>query len=132
MWSDGLAIGSFNGGYHEKVTCTAAVPFFVLDLLKVAVQKCGIVKLAFASTTYSFPFQVRYCQSLSEEEKKELLMFSVQRKKEALGRGTLKLLPRNLLNNICGHVSSPSWVYNLQLWRGLGSLSSFKVVLKSS
>lgn len=48
---------------------------------------------------------MRYCQSLSEEEKKELLMFSVQRKKEALGRGTVKLLPRNLLNSICEHVS---------------------------
>ncbi|XP_061577054.1 prickle-like protein 1a [Cololabis saira] len=45
--------------------------------------------------------EVRYCQSLSEEEKKELHMFSVQRKKEALGRGTVKLLPRNLLNSIC-------------------------------
>ncbi|XP_023811427.1 prickle-like protein 1 [Oryzias latipes] len=45
--------------------------------------------------------EVRYCQSLTEEEKKELHMFSIQRKKEALGRGTVKLLPRNLLNNIC-------------------------------
>uniref|UniRef100_A0A8C9XGM8 Prickle planar cell polarity protein 1 n=1 Tax=Sander lucioperca TaxID=283035 RepID=A0A8C9XGM8_SANLU len=48
--------------------------------------------------------EVRYCQSLSEEEKKELLMFSVQRKKEALGRGTVKLLPRNVLNSICEHI----------------------------
>ncbi|XP_013876278.1 prickle-like protein 1a [Austrofundulus limnaeus] len=47
--------------------------------------------------------EVRYCQSLSEEEKKELQMFSVQRKKEALGRGIVKLLPRNLLNSICEH-----------------------------
>ncbi|XP_039988454.1 prickle-like protein 1a [Xiphias gladius] len=47
--------------------------------------------------------EVRYCQSLSEEEKKELHMFSVQRKKEALGRGAIKLLPRNLLNSICEH-----------------------------
>lgn len=47
--------------------------------------------------------EVRYCQSLSEEEKKELQMFSVQRKKEALGRGTVKLLPRNLLNSVCEH-----------------------------
>ncbi|XP_062317380.1 prickle-like protein 1a [Osmerus eperlanus] len=46
--------------------------------------------------------EVRYCQSLSEEEKKELHMFSVQRKKEALGRGTLKLLPRSLLH-VCQH-----------------------------
>uniref|UniRef100_A0A1A7Z8M8 Prickle-like 1a n=2 Tax=Iconisemion striatum TaxID=60296 RepID=A0A1A7Z8M8_9TELE len=47
--------------------------------------------------------EIRYCQTLSEEEKKELHMFSVQRKKEALGRGTVKLLPRNLLNSICEH-----------------------------
>lgn len=32
-------------------------------------------------------------------------MFSVQRKKEALGRGTLKLLPRAMLHAICEHVS---------------------------
>ncbi|XP_068595119.1 prickle-like protein 1a [Brachionichthys hirsutus] len=47
--------------------------------------------------------ELRYCQSLSEEEEKELLLFSVQRKKEALGRGTVKLLPRSLLNNVCEH-----------------------------
>ncbi|XP_072242311.1 prickle-like protein 1a [Leuresthes tenuis] len=47
--------------------------------------------------------EIRYCQSLSEEEKKELHMFSVQRKKEALGRGTVKLLPRNLLSSVCEH-----------------------------
>ena len=52
------------------------------------------------------PPQVRYCHSLSEEEKKELLMFSGQRKKEALGRGTLKLLPRGLLHSVCEHVRS--------------------------
>lgn len=47
--------------------------------------------------------EVRYCQSLSEEEKKELHMFSVQRKKEALGRGTLKLLPRGIVHSVCEH-----------------------------
>ncbi|KAK7117952.1 hypothetical protein R3I94_023237 [Phoxinus phoxinus] len=47
--------------------------------------------------------EVRYCQSLSEEEKKELHMFSVQRKKEALGRGTLRLLPRTMLHAMCEH-----------------------------
>lgn len=51
-----------------------------------------------------FP-QVRYCQSLSEEERNELHMFSLQRKKEALGRGTLKLLPRAMLHATCEHVS---------------------------
>ncbi|XP_051978493.1 prickle-like protein 1a [Xyrauchen texanus] len=49
--------------------------------------------------------EVRYCQSLSEEEKKELHMFSVQRKKEALGRGTLKLLPQTLHHATCEHCS---------------------------
>lgn len=51
----------------------------------------------FAST------QIRYCQSLSDEERRELHMFSIQRKKEALGRGTPKLLPR-ALQHICKHV----------------------------
>ncbi|KAJ8262281.1 hypothetical protein GJAV_G00164680 [Gymnothorax javanicus] len=47
--------------------------------------------------------EVRYCQALSEEEQKELLMFSVQRKKEALGRGSIKLLPRALMHIVCEH-----------------------------
>ncbi|XP_060633566.1 prickle-like protein 1 [Anolis sagrei] len=45
--------------------------------------------------------EVRYCQSLSEEEKKELQIFSSQRKKEALGRGTVKLLPRAVIHALC-------------------------------
>ncbi|XP_058163805.1 prickle-like protein 1 [Dasypus novemcinctus] len=45
--------------------------------------------------------EVRYCQSLSEEEKKELQVFSAQRKKEALGRGTIKLLSRAIMHAIC-------------------------------
>ncbi|XP_063302996.1 prickle-like protein 1 [Pelobates fuscus] len=45
--------------------------------------------------------EVRYCQSLSEEEKKELQMFSTQRKKEALGRGNIKLLSRAVMHAVC-------------------------------
>ncbi|KAM4747245.1 prickle-like protein 1 [Rhinophrynus dorsalis] len=45
--------------------------------------------------------EVRYCQSLSEEEKKELQMFSTQRKKEALGRGNIKLLSRAVVHAVC-------------------------------
>ncbi|KAM9311039.1 prickle-like protein 1 [Gastrophryne carolinensis] len=45
--------------------------------------------------------EVRYCQSLSEEEKKELAMFSSQRKKEALGRGNIKLLSRAAMHAVC-------------------------------
>ncbi|XP_051974523.1 prickle-like protein 1 isoform X1 [Xyrauchen texanus] len=46
--------------------------------------------------------EFRYCQTLSEEERRELHMFSIQRKNEALGRGTPKLLPR-ALKHICKH-----------------------------
>ncbi|XP_072124211.1 prickle-like protein 1b isoform X2 [Mobula birostris] len=45
--------------------------------------------------------EMRYCQSLSEEEKKELQLFSVQRKKEALGRGAIRQLPRSLMHVVC-------------------------------
>lgn len=48
--------------------------------------------------------EVRYCQSLSEEEKKELQVFSAQRKKEALGRGTIKLLSRAVMHAVCEQV----------------------------
>lgn len=37
--------------------------------------------------------EVRYCHALSDEERKELRLFSAQRKREALGRGNVKQLP---------------------------------------
>ncbi|XP_071543868.1 uncharacterized protein [Panulirus ornatus] len=40
--------------------------------------------------------EVRYCNGLSDEEKKELRLFSAQRKRESLGRGSVKQLPVNL------------------------------------
>ena len=40
----------------------------------------------------------RYCNSLSEDEKKELRLFSAQRKRDALGRGTVKQMPVTLQN----------------------------------
>jgi len=42
--------------------------------------------------------EVRYCNSLTEDEKKELRLFSAQRKRDALGRGTVKQLPVTLQN----------------------------------
>ncbi|CAD7013423.1 unnamed protein product [Ceratitis capitata] len=36
--------------------------------------------------------EVRYCHSLSDEERKELRIFSAQRKREAIGRGAVRLL----------------------------------------
>lgn len=43
----------------------------------------------------SLPRQVRYCHSLTEEERKELRLFSQQRKRDALGRGGAKQLVAN-------------------------------------
>nr|CAD7567499.1 unnamed protein product [Timema californicum] len=37
--------------------------------------------------------EVRYCHGLSDEERKELRLFSAQRKREALGRGSVRQLP---------------------------------------
>lgn len=37
--------------------------------------------------------EVRYCHALSDEERKELRLFSAQRKREALGRGAVRQLP---------------------------------------
>ncbi|KAL3852323.1 hypothetical protein ACJMK2_015980 [Sinanodonta woodiana] len=45
--------------------------------------------------------EVRYCNSLCEEEKHELRMFSAQRKREALGRGSVRPLPLTLQGSIC-------------------------------
>lgn len=36
--------------------------------------------------------EVRYCRGLSDEERKELRLFSAQRKRDALGRGVAKQL----------------------------------------
>lgn len=54
-------------------------------------------------------------------------MFSAQRKKEALGRGTVKLLPRNLLSSVCDHVRSPSLFILLEktVGRGVGGSRPF-------
>ncbi|XP_078468493.1 LOW QUALITY PROTEIN: prickle-like protein 2 [Lampetra planeri] len=45
--------------------------------------------------------EVRYCSSLDEEERKELQLFSMQRKREALGRGTVRIVPHSLSGATC-------------------------------
>lgn len=47
--------------------------------------------------------EVRYCHALSDEERKELRLFSAQRKREALGRGAVRQLPAPMA---CDAVSS--------------------------
>nr|CAD7428784.1 unnamed protein product [Timema monikensis] len=48
--------------------------------------------------------EVRYCHGLSDEERKELRLFSAQRKREALGRGSVRQLPGPMA---CDAVSIP-------------------------
>ncbi|XP_058498952.1 prickle-like protein 2 isoform X1 [Solea solea] len=43
----------------------------------------------------------QYCNSLDEEEKKELRLFSQQRKRENLGRGVVRLFPVTMMGAIC-------------------------------
>ncbi|PNF21818.1 hypothetical protein B7P43_G08458 [Cryptotermes secundus] len=50
--------------------------------------------------------EVRYCHSLSDEERKELRLFSAQRKREALGRGSVRQLPAPMT---CDAVSTGTW-----------------------
>ncbi|XP_070497504.1 protein espinas-like isoform X1 [Chironomus tepperi] len=48
--------------------------------------------------------EVRYCHSLTEEERKELRLFSSQRKRDALGRGVVKQLVVNQQCEGCNDV----------------------------
>ena len=43
-----------------------------------------------------FFYCFRYCNNLSEDEKKELRLFAAQRKRDALGRGAVKQMPVTL------------------------------------
>ncbi|XP_013362397.1 PREDICTED: prickle-like protein 2 [Chinchilla lanigera] len=45
--------------------------------------------------------EVRYCNSLDEEEKRELKLFSNQRKRENLGRGSVRPFPVTMTGAIC-------------------------------
>ncbi|XP_064488675.1 protein prickle-like isoform X2 [Ornithodoros turicata] len=52
--------------------------------------------------------EVRYCNGLSEEERRELRLFSAQRKREALGRGTVRQLPVELpVPVVCQNCEEP-------------------------
>ena len=48
--------------------------------------------------------EVRYCNGLSDEEKKELRLFSARRKRESLGRGSVRPLPLTLQGTVCQQV----------------------------
>ncbi|XP_037015117.2 prickle planar cell polarity protein 3 isoform X2 [Artibeus jamaicensis] len=48
--------------------------------------------------------EAQYCTALEEEEKKELKAFSQQRKRENLGRGTVRIFPVTITGAICEEV----------------------------
>ncbi|CAH0551531.1 unnamed protein product [Brassicogethes aeneus] len=50
--------------------------------------------------------EVRYCHALSDEERKELRLFSAQRKREALGRGAVRQLPGPMQCEMCEETMS--------------------------
>lgn len=66
----------------------------------------SLCSFLFSNHVFIFLHQVRYCHTLTEEEKRELHMFSAQRKREALGRGTPKILPRALQHTRCENVGA--------------------------
>ncbi|XP_072571064.1 prickle-like protein 2b isoform X2 [Paramormyrops kingsleyae] len=45
--------------------------------------------------------EVRYCNSLDDEEKRELKLFSSQRKRENLGRGNVRPFPVTMTGTVC-------------------------------
>lgn len=57
----------------------------------------------------SFCPQVRYCNSLDDEEKRELKLFSNQRKRENLGRGSVRPFPVTMTGVICEQVAPPTY-----------------------
>lgn len=61
-----------------------------------------------SSVPSSVSAQVRYCNSLDEEEKRELKLFSNQRKRENLGRGNVRPFPVTMTGAICEQVSTGS------------------------
>ncbi|KAL1513855.1 hypothetical protein ABEB36_003203 [Hypothenemus hampei] len=50
--------------------------------------------------------EVRYCHALSDEERKELRLFSAQRKREALGRGAVRQIPGVMRCDLCSETLS--------------------------
>lgn len=53
---------------------------------------------------------MRYCNGLDDEEKRELKLFSNQRKRENLGRGNVRPFPVTMTGAICEQVCKCSFV----------------------
>lgn len=57
--------------------------------------------------------EVRYCHALGDEERKELRLFSAQRKREALGRGAVRQLPAPIA---CEGCEEPLGTGDISVW----------------
>lgn len=89
---------------EKGIVCTSAIDSCIVSLFAEGLSWSWYsAKRRPLKTLFFFP-KVRYCHSLSEEETKELHMFSAQRKRESLGRGTPKILPRALQHTRCENV----------------------------
>uniref|UniRef100_A0A8D0A2N9 Prickle homolog 2a n=1 Tax=Sander lucioperca TaxID=283035 RepID=A0A8D0A2N9_SANLU len=62
-------------------------------------EKCRIKQLLHQLPPHDN--EMRYCNSLDEEEKRELKLFSNQRKKDSLGRGNVRPFPLTINGAIC-------------------------------
>ena len=49
----------------------------------------------------------RYCSGLGDDERTELRLFNARRKRSALGRGSVRLLPDSLADALCHQVGQP-------------------------
>ena len=86
--------------YFYFVLSTSSYYRSSLGIKKKKEKNCFSLKFfAFSSHSLSLfvslfllSFQVRYCHSLTDEERKELRLFSTQRKRDALGRGNVRQL----------------------------------------
>ena len=61
--------------------------------------------------------EVRYCNGLNDDEKKELRLFSARRKREALGRGSVRPLPITMQEIVCEQVRCMEYVMRSKYYR---------------
>lgn len=78
--------------------------------------------------------QVRYCNTLDDEEKRELKLFSNQRKRENLGRGNVRPFPVTMTGAICEQVADTNLMRLLVHGQdgGVGGWEKIKDELKTA
>ncbi len=54
---------------------------------------------------------LKHCHDMTEEEKKELKLFQAQRRRDALGRGTVRVIPESV-EGVTGICQQVSWIFH--------------------